>query len=400
MKQLRKIALIAALAFSGAPDDASAQAISNVLIPPQTIVGNLQGVHSGASAITFNQLAVALPQTGYLLSSSSSSSPILGTPGNAVVFGPFPNPSVIVDAGGPPVLSGGTPSALILTNATGLPIATGISGLGTGVASWAATPSSANLRAALTDETGAGSAVFATAPVLVNPNLGTPSALVLTNATGLPVSGISGFGTGVATALAVNVGSAGAPVVNGGALGTPSSGTLTSATGLPISTGLTGAGTGVLAALGINVGSAGAPVVNGGALGTPSSGVATNITALNATQLTTGTIPAARTNGHLNGEPGTGSAAAGEVGEYIESILVTGSATALTTGTAKTVTSISLTAVIGILPGSSTSTASRGPASPTRSQPIRQPRTHWTRRPVAGPSTHSPLSFPGAAHRR
>ena len=40
-------------------------------------------------------------------------------------------------------------------------------------------------------------------------------------------------GTGVATALAVNVGSAGAPVVNGGALGTPSSGTLTNCTGLP-----------------------------------------------------------------------------------------------------------------------------------------------------------------------
>ena len=41
-------------------------------------------------------------------------------------------------------------------------------------------------------------------------------------------------GTGVATALAINVGSAGSPVVNGGALGTPSSGTLTNATGLPV----------------------------------------------------------------------------------------------------------------------------------------------------------------------
>jgi hypothetical protein len=51
---------------------------------------------------------------------------------------------------------------------------------------------------------------------------------------------ISGLGTGVATALAVNVGSAGAPVVNGGALGQPSSGTLTSATGLPLTTGVTG----------------------------------------------------------------------------------------------------------------------------------------------------------------
>ncbi len=43
--------------------------------------------------------------------------------------------------------------------------------------------SSANLLAALTDETGTGSAVFATNPVLVTPNLGTPSAAVLTSAT-------------------------------------------------------------------------------------------------------------------------------------------------------------------------------------------------------------------------
>lgn len=45
-------------------------------------------------------------------------------------------------------------------------------------------------------------------------------------------------GTGVVTALGVNVGSAGAFLVNGGALGTPSSGTLTNCTGLPI-TGIT-----------------------------------------------------------------------------------------------------------------------------------------------------------------
>jgi hypothetical protein len=78
-------------------------------------------------------------------------------------------------------------------------------------------------------------------PTLVTPALGTPSSGVMTNVTGLPVAtGISGLGTSVATALAVNVGSAGAPVVNGGVLGTPASGVMTNVTGLPIDGGTTG----------------------------------------------------------------------------------------------------------------------------------------------------------------
>jgi hypothetical protein len=48
------------------------------------------------------------------------------------------------------------------------------------------------------------------------------------------------FGTGVQTALGVNIGSAGAPVLFNGAGGTPSSLTLTNGAGLPLNTGVTG----------------------------------------------------------------------------------------------------------------------------------------------------------------
>ena len=58
----------------------------------------------------------------------------------------------------------GTPSAAVLTNATGLPISTGVSGLGAGVATFLATPSSANLASAVTGETGTGALVFGTEP--------------------------------------------------------------------------------------------------------------------------------------------------------------------------------------------------------------------------------------------
>ena len=85
-------------------------------------------------------------------------------------------------------------------------------------------------------------------------------------------------GTGVLTALGINVGSAGALITFNGAAGTPSSITLSNGTGLPISTGVSGLGTGVATALAVNTGTAGSFVVNGGALGTPSSGTLTNAT--------------------------------------------------------------------------------------------------------------------------
>jgi hypothetical protein len=68
----------------------------------------------------------------------------------------------------------GTPSAGTLTNVTGLPISTGVSGLGTGVATFLATPSSANLASAVTDETGTGALVFGTNPTLNSPAINAP----------------------------------------------------------------------------------------------------------------------------------------------------------------------------------------------------------------------------------
>jgi hypothetical protein len=75
----------------------------------------------------------------------------------------------------------------LATNVTGtLPEAnggTGITSFGTGVATFLGTPSSANLAAAVTDETGTGSLVFATSPTFVTPVLGTPTSGTLSSCT-------------------------------------------------------------------------------------------------------------------------------------------------------------------------------------------------------------------------
>jgi hypothetical protein len=97
----------------------------------------------------------------------------LSSPGTGVVAALQTNigsaGSVITNGG-----AGGTPLSIVLTNGTGLPVSTGISGLGTGVADFLATPSASNFAAAVTGETGTGAPVLGTSPTITTPTISAP----------------------------------------------------------------------------------------------------------------------------------------------------------------------------------------------------------------------------------
>jgi len=170
--------------------------------------------HSGSWAnYVYDTINGVATLTNKTLTSPTLTTPVLGTPSSGTLtnctglplstgldgLGVGVKPALTLALDATPGLAStngiGTLSNKTISGATNtitnVPISTGISGLGANVATFLATPTSANLAAAVTDETGSGSLVFGTSPTLTTPTIAQINTPAATNFTINP--GTTGF---------------------------------------------------------------------------------------------------------------------------------------------------------------------------------------------------------------